>query len=280
MSDFIATDYCAFPAVGMLAASSQGTALTVPTVNNTLGAVTQLVASTDDEANGFVAMLTAISGGTGTAQMLVNLYIGGSGSEIPLVSGIQMGKASSSIGAQRYLTIPLNIPAGSRISGRVQADVYGNCPNVQVTIIPLGIGFSSALPCDTCEAWGVDTATSLGTLATADATANTKGAWAEMIASTGINSQQIILQLQRASLASGRYRMDIGVGAAGSEVVALGDVSFVCGVDSGTDASQYCSRDMTLHVPLTIPAGSRISMRIQASTGAATARASIIAFGN
>lgn len=280
MSDFIATDYCTFPAVGMATSTSQGTQIAIPTANSTLGAVTQLVASTDDEANGFIVMLTAISGGTSSAQILVNIYVGGSGSEVAVVSGIQMGKAASSLGAQRFVTVPINIPAGTRISARMQADSYTNCPNVNCTIIPLGIGFSSVLPCDTSETWGVSTTTSLGTLATADSTANVKGPWSQMIASTGINSQQVVVQLQRASLADGRYRLDIGVGGAGSEVVAIGDISFVCGVDGGTNASQYCSRDMTLHIPLTIPEGSRVSMRIQANGGSGTAYASIIAFGN
>lgn len=280
MPDFIANDFCALPAVGLVASSSNGTAIAVPTVNNTQGNKTQIVASTPDEANGFIVMLNAISGGSSNAQILVNLYIGASGQEVPLVTGIQMGKAGSCLGAQRIVTVPLNIPAGSRISASMQADVFGNCPNINCTIIPLGIGFAGAQPCDAFEAWGVDTATSQGTQATASATQYTKGAWVEMIAATGIDSQQIVVQLQRASLASGRYRLDIGIGAAGSEVVAVGDITFVTGSDSGTDASQFCSRDMTLHIPLTIPTGSRVSMRIESNGASATARASILAFGN
>lgn len=280
MPDFPANDACALPAIGLVASSSNGTAIAIPTVNNTQGSKTQIVASTPDEANGFIVMLGTISGGTSTAQILVNLYIGGSGQEVPLVTGIQMGKAGSCLGAQRIVTVPLNIPAGSRISASMQADVFGNCPNVNCTIIPLGIGFSGAQPCDAFEAWGVDSATSQGKQATASGTTYTKGAWVEMIAATGLDSQQLVVQLQRASLAYGRYRLDIGVGAPGSEVVAVGDITFIVGSDGGTDASQYCSRDMTLHIPLTIPAGSRISMRIESSGASATARASILAFGN
>lgn len=280
MPDFIANDACALPAIGLVASSSNGTAIAVPTVNNTQGNKTQIVASTPDEANGFIVMLNAISGGSSNSQILVNLYIGASGQEVPLVTGIQMGKAGSCLGAQRIVTVPLNIPAGSRISASMQADVFGNCPNINCTIIPLGIGFAGAQPCDAFEAWGVDTATSQGTQATASATQYTKGAWVEMIAATGIDSQQIVVQLQRASLAGGRYRLDIGIGAAGSEVVAVGDITFVTGSDAASDASQFCSRDMTLHIPLTIPAGSRVSMRIESNGASATARASILAFGN
>lgn len=280
MPDFIANDACAFPAIGLVASSSNGTPITLPTVNNTQGSKTQIVASTPDEANGFIVILGAITGGTSIAQILVNLYIGGSGQEVPLVTGIQMGKSGSCLGAQRIVTVPLNIPAGSRISASMQADVFGNCPTVNCTIIPLGVGFAAAQPCDAFEAWGVNTATSMGTEATASVTPYTKGAWVEMIAATGLDSQQLVVQLQRASLAYGRYRLDIGVGASGSEVVAVGDITFVIGEDGGTNASQYCSRDMTLHIPLTIPAGSRISMRIESNGASATARASILAFGN
>ena len=280
MPDFIANDACALPAIGLVASSSNGTPIAVPTVNNTQGSKTQIVASTPDEANGFIVMLGALSGGSSTAQILVNLYIGALGQEVPLVTGIQIAKSGSSIGAQRIVTVPLNIPAGSRISASMQADVFGNCPIVHCTIIPLGIGFAGAQPCDAFEAWGVDSATSHGTQATASATPYTKGAWVEMIAATGLDSQQIVVQLQRASLALGRYRLDIGVGAPGSEFVAVGDITFFIGNDGGADASQYCSRDMTLHIPLTIPAGSRISMRIESNGASATARASILAFGN
>jgi hypothetical protein len=280
MPDFIANDFCALPAIGLVAASSNGTPIALPTVNNTQGSKTQIVASTPDEANGFIVILGAITGGSSAAQILVNLYIGASGQEVPLVTGIQIAKSGSSIGAQRIVTVPLNIPAGSRISASMQADIFGNCPEVRCTIIPLGIGFAGAQPCDAFEAWGVNTATSMGTEATASATQYTKGAWVEMIAATGLDSQQIVVQLQRASLLYGRYRLDIGVGASGSEVVAVGDITFIVGNDGGTDASQYCSRDMTLHIPLTIPAGSRISMRIESNGASATARASILAFGN
>ena len=280
MPDFIANDACVLPAIGLVGGTSNGTAIALPAANNTQGSKTQIVASTPDEANGFIVILGAIVGGSSTAQILVNLYIGASGQEVPLVTGIQMGKSGSSIGAQRIVTVPLNVPAGSRISASMQADVFGNCPTVNCTIIPLGVGFAGAQPCDAFEPWGINTATSMGTEATASATLHTKGAWFEMIAATGLDSQQLVVQLQRASASWGQYRMDIGVGASGSEVVAVGDITFVCGSDSGTDASQYCSRDMTLHLPLTIPAGSRISIRIASNTASATARASILAFGN
>lgn len=279
MADLIATDYCAFPALGLAGSSSKGISITAPGSNNTLGANTQIEASTSDEANGFIVALNSNAGGSGSSQTLTNIYIGGSGSEQILVSGLQLGRTSSCGGAQRFYTIPLNIPQGSRLSAKYQADVAANASDHRISIVPLGVGFSSALPCDAFEAWGVDTATSMGTLATASASAYTKGSWAELIASTGIDSQQIILQLQRFG-AQAAYRIDIGIGAGGSEVVAVPDINFVVGSDGANDASMYVGRDQTIHIPLTVKAGSRVAIRIESSTGSATARASILAFGN
>jgi hypothetical protein len=108
------------------------------------------------------------------------------------------------------------------------------------------------------SAVGEVTASSRGTAIPADASANTKGAWVELVASSPIDADGFYLQLE--ALGTTRdHLVDIGIGASSSEVVIVPDFLFSTGTGpSGVEE---------VYIPLPIPAGTRIAARSQATAG-------------
>lgn len=102
--------------------------------------------------------------------------------------------------------------------------------------------------------------TSTGTLATASATANTKGVWAQLVAATPVNASGIIVMLASPS-AAGDYLIDVGLGAAGFESVLIGNIL-------------YCRRaDITaahFQFDIGLSANSRLVARVQSTSASAT----------
>ena len=115
---------------------------------------------------------------------------------------------------------------------------------------------------------GVIVDRALTTDATASATPHTKGAYAEIIASTTSECGCIEFRIQNTALAgsSTAQLIDIAVGAAGSEVVIVPDVA-VGGIGAA-------GNDVNIQIPIKIPSGSRIAFRNQAEIASDTCRMS------
>jgi hypothetical protein len=103
---------------------------------------------------------------------------------------------------------------------------------------------------------GADTTASAGTAVTSNASANTKGSYSQLIASTA-NDACGLLVTSGPSSTTGRWSVDIAIGGAGSEVIVAADLMFNF---SGSGLAQSA---MTCFVPLNIPAGTRIAARAQ-----------------
>jgi hypothetical protein len=118
------------------------------------------------------------------------------------------------------------------------------------------------------EKAGLDTANSRGAAVTANAAAHTKGNYAQLIAATAFAVRGIIVELNLPS-AGTDYLVDIAIGAAASEVVIAENL--YSGTGTGT-----ASRGSFYYLPIAIPAGTRIAARLQATTGAAALRVSVL----
>jgi len=114
-----------------------------------------------------------------------------------------------------------------------------------------------------------------GTALTPDATANTKGAYAELIASTAQAWSGFNLTVTRSPSATAyEYLVDIAVGTAASEVVIVPDMRF-CGAGAANGSPGY-----SMWCPIPVPAGTRIAARCQANnSSAANIRVSVIGHG-
>lgn len=117
------------------------------------------------------------------------------------------------------------------------------------------------------EQAGALTASTQGTVITASATINTKGAWAQLIAATTYESSWVMVTMSEHN-GAGRYLVDIGIGAAASETVIIPNLHYA------NNGSGALSTQMYLF-PLTIPAGVRIAARCQNSTASRTIRITV-----
>jgi hypothetical protein len=89
---------------------------------------------------------------------------------------------------------------------------------------------------------------------TAHASANTKGAWTELIAAAPYNCT-MVFQTQALGLA-GDFMLDFAIGAGESEVTILENVLF-------SGAGNSCNQPESYNLPIIFPAGQRISCRVQ-----------------
>lgn len=119
------------------------------------------------------------------------------------------------------------------------------------------------------EVWGASTAASSGTTLTANATANVYGSFSELIASTGIFSRRIMLEIADAS-GTGALAIDIAVGASGSEVVIAEAIHARMDGDGRNNSMSYA-------LPISVPAGVRVSARLKSETGGRTVK--VVAHG-
>lgn len=105
----------------------------------------------------------------------------------------------------------------------------------------------------------VAVSTAFSVAAVASATPNVKGAYTEIVASTAHDADAVLLVISQSNTAAISHLIDFAVGAAGSEVVVWPNWLLAGGVRMTTYAVLPCS----------IPAGSRISARCQATTASA-----------
>lgn len=103
-----------------------------------------------------------------------------------------------------------------------------------------------------------------GAALTAVGSANTKGSWTELAASTAAEACWIMVLIGGASAGGLRFLVDIGIGAAGSEVVVVPDLHY----DSVSSGQPYDS----YRIPVAIPAGSRVAVRFQCNVSSGTLR--------
>jgi len=109
-------------------------------------------------------------------------------------------------------------------------------------------------------------AISAGTILTANASTNTKGSYAQITASTTYDICGLYVSIGQANTAGAAYSVDLAVGAGGSEVIIIADISY----------QQGSTNIAPLFFPIGIPAGSRIAARCQSTTTVATIKCQVI----
>lgn len=112
---------------------------------------------------------------------------------------------------------------------------------------------------------GTDLGTSLssgyGTVVSASASANTKGAWVEISASTPHDCTFCVIGFGFSSGGIYAFATDIGIGPSGSEVPIMQNlISLIPGTSTGAQGTAYA-------FPVEIPTGTRIAARTQCGTG-------------
>jgi hypothetical protein len=113
---------------------------------------------------------------------------------------------------------------------------------------------------------------SAGTSITAAASADTKGSYSQIIASTAFDAHAMLLHVGRETGTAGiQFLIDLAVGGAGSEQIIIPNYLFSRGNNESSDAA--------ILLPISIPAGSRIAARCQCSTASAVVKITLHLFG-
>jgi len=229
------------------------TTLTPNAATHTKSVYTQIVAATAFDVAGilFNSQLSA-----GASNQLLDIAIGAAASEQIIVPNVLVSVGGGGGRGTPQKFIPIFIRKGSRIAFRFQSNIGSQFFKVKVLLLSAG-GFAGFQPPNKWEGWGVNLATSAGVAVTASGSANTKGAYAELIAATGLTSRWVILGIGIGTVAD--MAVDIAIGAGGSEVIVLPNFNL-----TNENVAPY------LVLPWTIPKGTRLAARCAASSGGAS----------
>lgn len=255
---------------GANGADSLGVTITSTTAN-TKGAWTEVVAVTLFESTGLHLYIPARSL-TGTAYYhgLIDIGIGANPNEVVKVADILFSVTDAANFAATHYFLPIAIAAGERISARFQSS--DATETIDLIVILESRGFEPSAGYGLSRTYGAVTADSGGTQVDPGGSANTKGGWTQITASSEFQINELCVFIMESSnnsssLAQGSFLMDIGVGASTFEVEVIPNLSF----------ASHSSPDSMLpyflgSFPVSIPPGSRISANIQSSVTNATDR--------
>lgn len=235
--------------------------------NHTKGAYDEAIASTSEETYWITLVL---KGAEADESYLVDISVGAASSEVVRIANIPYFGNPAVASGVLSVTMPLTIAASSRVAVRCQATFTSQ--NLEYMIyLSNDDSFGTSTSNETI---GVSTATSFGTDVTPDGTINTKGAYAELIASTSINSNYVVVFCGNSD-SNGQtnqsYLVDIATGSAASEVDELINIPFV------SNAVELDSQSYSFFH--SISSGTRLSSRCQSDNVAASLiDVSVIAF--
>jgi hypothetical protein len=249
---------------GVVTASSRGTALTAGTAN-VKGSYAELVASTAHDA---AWLIVHIAVNAGSHDALVDIAVGAAASEQVIIENIPIGIGSSSAKHPTIALFPIAVPAGTRIAARAQSTLASTVIYVHVQLCHGG--FLASAPLSLVTTYGAATADSGGTQVDPGASANTKGSWVELTASSTYPIAALLVGVpnqNNATRSTGLYLLDIGIGGAGSEEVIVPDIQL-----HANAANDVIEPQLAGPFFVSIPAGTRIAARAQASITDATDR--------
>jgi hypothetical protein len=236
---------------------SKGTAVASSSSANTLGSFVEIVASTAFDCDGLMVVLQA-DGTTTQVTYMLNLYVGGAGSEHLLVEGLVMQRSPHGVS---HWFFPISLPAGARISAKLQASTGGRTGFVMVWLAKGGFLAPGSL--GNVEMAGANFSTTRGQQIDPGGTANTKGAWAVLKNPTIYECRALLLALEsqnNTAMASGEFLLDIGFGPANEEIVVLENLQF----QSSSQADVLLPSALG-PFPVYIPAGVRLVARAQST---------------
>lgn len=244
---------------GTVTTTSLATVVTSSSSANTKGSYAQLTAATAyDACYAMVTVGPPNSSGSSSAPTLVDIAVGASGSEFVIIPNFISDYVGFDLSGSSF-GIPINIPAGTRIAARAQSSGGSQARTVQVTLFDGA--FSEPEGFSIVDNYGSSTSTSLGTAVTGSATANSKGSYVQLTASTTYDLAGIVVGFDmQSNSASYNYLVDISIGASGSEVVIIPNMMVA------NLGNTYATPDFSPFIPISIPAGTRIAARCQCTT--------------
>lgn len=237
-----------------------------PSVANTKSGYAEIVASTAERYDGLLAVI----GCGGSNETLTDIAIGAAGAEVIIAADlIVTASGGDSTNTGTYF-IPGPIPSGSRIACANQATTTSG-DNATVSLYGLVRGALELLNARSLVSYGANAADSGGLSLDPGGSANTYPAsFTELTSAT---AKDIVgLQVGLGNRANGvrttcTWKIQIATGAASSEVVVVDSLYAQCQTNGDLVSP------MTIGpIPVSIPAGVRLSARCQCSITDATDR--------
>ena len=237
--------------LGASLSTTMGTPITAGSTANTKGAFATIIAATPTDCCMLVLSFREYT--DSTVQTAVDIAIGPAGSEVVFIPNFVLGVASNLL--MSSIVLPLNLPAGTRISARSQSSKAGQVCNLSITTFDGAL--VSADGNAGVDALGFNPATSGGTQITP--ANNAKGSFIQLAAATPRDYVGLFYCIDfnnMSNFSNGRtYFFDIAIGPAGSEQVIVPNIQF---------DQQGVGTGIGLYLPIQVPAGTRISARAQA----------------
>jgi hypothetical protein len=157
--------------------TTMGTTLTAAATAHTVGAISQIIASTSFDTEWVEIIIHGVQNSAQDNRALVNIFVGASGQEQILIPNLLANGATFAANSfAKVYRFPLRIPKGSRISGNMQALVVSDVCRVIINLY--GGSIQDSWVGSGVEALGIVTASSRGTLLTPGTTAD--GAWVSL----------------------------------------------------------------------------------------------------
>jgi hypothetical protein len=228
------------------------------------GSYTQLLATTAFNASGIHILARDNNATASPHDYLLDLSIGASGQEQVVISNLLITQTTDRNGGICYF--PISIPSGSRLAARTQCNIAGT--TLVVAAMLHSQSFMSTAGCNRVTTYGAATADSGGEVVDPGAVAHTKGAYAQITASTTAPIRSLVMCLGNrgnSAMAEADFLFDIAIGASGQEQVVVPNIWV-----SESGAEIVIPR--AILVPVTIPTGTRLAVRAQCSETNATDR--------
>lgn len=256
---------------GVNTANGNAITLTASGTPHNKGAWSELITAADIDYTGiWIFTNTGVSVSATDTSTLLDVGFGAAASEVSVVGEIGLGFANS----VRAIYLPLYVPAGTRVSARIQSVVVSETLVVWCMLVGGG-GYGPPLVGRQAVTYGANTGTSGGVAMTVPGAANTKGAWTQITASTTAPIRWLLACVMGPAgdnnITNQEGLVDIGVGGAGAEVVVIANIKYSL---SGAEA-------LTCHlvsVPVWIPTATRLAARYQQSAGNDTPNIILIGF--
>jgi hypothetical protein len=203
-----------FEAAYTLVNSSAEVSLTANTSAHTKGSYSELIASTSANAGLLVLMVQDIAVASTNTATLIDIATGASGSETNIISNLAVGGAVATAGPTGVaVSIPLQIPSGTRLSARIQSVVTGGkTATAQVFLLTASSDYATAPT--SVDVIGGNTANSQGI-----SFSGASGTWVQATASTSqaYRAVAIVPSTHNSSISAFSPQFEVGVGPSGSE---------------------------------------------------------------
>ena len=238
MADFPVEDGGRYGVEAVVVGNTAGVMVTSePTTPHIKSAYYELVASTPFDAT---ELMVSVVKNQAKMTRLLDIAVGPAGSEVDIIPNIFGDYPDPDTAPYSGIRFSVQIPAGSRISARLQSNQSNKMIHVHLHLIARG--FAPSTPLGRVTAYGVNLSTSDVVLLDPGPIDHTKGAWIEVDPSTANDMKMLnlILGSNQNSLGGPRWLIDIGMGPAGSELVLIGDLGTAgIGAEKNTVSPAY-----------------------------------------